>query len=241
MQLGTKQTKLSGSFIVGHISCILRGLSKDMCNWKYISSGYVILEHLAINMRKRQCLSTWKLSLSFNTNVTLVTVRRDKAVLYGGVIWSSTSAEIMDQTGKYLVIFDLYGTVAYIFGVFANSPHKCMYMMTSSTVNTVRVSGHLCGYFTGDRLISLTKVSDADVFFHLRLNKHMNKQLKQRWFWTPSPHHDVTIRKTFINEMHTFTKYANWPARTFNLKHIWFMIFFILILIRWAFRYARDT
>ena len=177
-------------------------------------------------MRKRQCLSTWKLSLNFNTNVTLVTVGRDKAVLYGGVIWSSTSGEIMDQTGKYLVIFDLCGTVAYIFGVFANSPHKCMYMMTSSTGNIVRVSGHLCGDFTGDRLISLTKVSDADVFFHLRLNKHMSKQSKRRWFWTPSPHHDVTIRKTFINEMYTFTKYADLPGHSiWSTLDLWFFLF----------------
>ena len=48
------------------------------------------------------------------------------------------------------------------------------FMMTSSNGNTFRVTGSLCGEFTGHRWIPLTKVSD--VFFDLRLNKRFNKQ-----------------------------------------------------------------
>ena len=45
-------------------------------------------------------------------------------------------------------------------------------MMTSSDGNIFRVTGHLCGEFTGDRWIPRTKASDAELwfFFYLRLN-----------------------------------------------------------------------
>ena len=61
-------------------------------------------------------------------------------------------------------------------------------MMTSSNGNIFRVTGHLCGEFTGDRWIPRTKTSDAsfDVFFDRRLNKQLNKQSWGWWFETPS-------------------------------------------------------
>ena len=45
-------------------------------------------------------------------------------------------------------------------------------MMTSSNGNIFRVTGHLCGEFTGPRWIPNTKASDAELwcFFDLRLN-----------------------------------------------------------------------
>ena len=61
-------------------------------------------------------------------------------------------------------------------------------MMTSSNGNIFRVTGHLCGKFTGPRWISHTKASDAelDVFFDLRLNKRLSKQPWGWWFETPA-------------------------------------------------------
>ena len=51
------------------------------------------------------------------------------------------------------------------------------HMMTSSNGNIFRVTGHLCGEFTGLRWIPRTKASDASfyVFFDLRLNKRLSK------------------------------------------------------------------
>ena len=51
-------------------------------------------------------------------------------------------------------------------------------MMTSSNGNSFRVTGHLCGEFTGLRWIPRTKASDAgfDVFFDLRPDKQLSKQ-----------------------------------------------------------------
>ena len=68
-----------------------------------------------------------------------------------------------------------------------STSHVCnsLDMMTSSNVNSFRVTGPLCGEFTGPRWIPLTKASDAefDVFFDLRLNKRLSKQW---WFETQS-------------------------------------------------------
>ena len=51
-------------------------------------------------------------------------------------------------------------------------------MMTSSNENIFRVTGHLCGEFTGPREFP-TKgpvTRSIDVFFDLRLNKRLSKQ-----------------------------------------------------------------
>ena len=58
------------------------------------------------------------------------------------------------------------------------------HMMTSSNGKIFRVTGHLCGEFTGPLWITHTKASDVELWclFDLRLNK--NKSLsKQSWGW----------------------------------------------------------
>ena len=59
-------------------------------------------------------------------------------------------------------------------------------MMTSSNETIFRVTGPLCGEFTGPWWIPRTKASDADVFFDLRLNKRLSKQWRGWWFETLS-------------------------------------------------------
>ena len=62
------------------------------------------------------------------------------------------------------------------------------FMMTSSNGNIFCVTGPLCGEFSGQWWIPLTKASDAnfDVFFHLCLNKRLSEQWLGWWFETPS-------------------------------------------------------
>ena len=64
------------------------------------------------------------------------------------------------------------------------------YMMTSSNGNIFRITGPLCGEFTGDRWIPLTKASNAGgtLMFPLicALNKRLSKQSWGWWFETPS-------------------------------------------------------
>ena len=52
------------------------------------------------------------------------------------------------------------------------------HMMTSSNGNIFRVTGHLCGEFTGPRWIPAQRpvTRSFDVFFDLRLNKRLSKQ-----------------------------------------------------------------
>ena len=61
-------------------------------------------------------------------------------------------------------------------------------MMTSSNGNIFRVTGLLCGEFTGARWILRTKVSNEELwcFFDLHLNKQLSKQSRGWWFEAPS-------------------------------------------------------
>ena len=62
------------------------------------------------------------------------------------------------------------------------------FMMTSSNGNIFRVTGHLCGEFTGLRWIPRSKASDAELwcFFDRRLNKRLSKPSWGWWFETLS-------------------------------------------------------
>ena len=61
-------------------------------------------------------------------------------------------------------------------------------VMTSSNGNIFRVTGHLCGEFTGPVEFPAQKsvTRSFDVFFDLRLNKRLSKQPWGWWFETPS-------------------------------------------------------
>ena len=61
-------------------------------------------------------------------------------------------------------------------------------MMTSSNGNIFRVTGPLCGEFTGLRWIPHTKASDAELwcFFDLHLIKRLSKHSRGWWFETLS-------------------------------------------------------
>ena len=62
------------------------------------------------------------------------------------------------------------------------------YMMTSSNGNIFRVTGHLCGEFTGpgEFPAQWPVTQSFDVFFDLRLNKRLSKQSWGWWFETLS-------------------------------------------------------
>ena len=61
-------------------------------------------------------------------------------------------------------------------------------MMTSSNGNIFRVTGPLCGEFTGPGEFPTQRpvTQSFDVFFDLRLNKRLSKQPWSWWFETPS-------------------------------------------------------
>ena len=64
----------------------------------------------------------------------------------------------------------------------------CVPRMTSSNGNIFRVTGPLCGQFTGPGEFPTQRpvTRSFDVFFDLRLNKWLSKQHWGWWFETPS-------------------------------------------------------
>ena len=82
-----------------------------------------------------------------------------------------------------------------------HSSMSAFIMMTSSNGNIFRVAGPLCGEFTGPGEFTAQRpvTRSFDVFFDLRLNKRLSKQLWGWWFETPSwslwrQYNDQTLR-----------------------------------------------
>ena len=69
-------------------------------------------------------------------------------------------------------------------------------MITSSNGNIVRVTGPLCGEFTGRRWIPRTQkpvTRSFDVFFHLCLKRQLSKQWRRWWFESYRAHYDIIV------------------------------------------------
>ena len=83
----------------------------------------------------------------------------------------------------------MYGNLIFLID---NSESNCIklnqYMMTSSNGNIFRVTGPLCGEFTGPGEFPTQRpvTRSFDVFFDLRLNKRLSEQPWGWWFETPS-------------------------------------------------------
>ena len=127
-----------------------------------------------------------------------------------------------------------------VFGFRYKSCIKCracktsVCMMTSSSVNIFRVTGHLCGEFTGHRWIPWKKsvTRSFDVFFDLRLNKWLSKQWCEtpshplwrhcQWAMSTSNHHvdsEITVPVFLVSEcimsQHHLTEVPFWR----NFRH----------------------
>ena len=79
--------------------------------------------------------------------------------------------------------------VAFISDLLSNLFSRCgQRMMTSSNGNIFRVTGPLCGEFTGPGEFPTQRpvTRSFDVIFDLRLNKRLSKQPRGWWFETPS-------------------------------------------------------
>ena len=95
--------------------------------------------------------------------------RRQRSIQLGGR-YRQVSLYVTSKKGALLhTIFQISGTG----GI----------MMASSKGNSFRVTGHLCGEFTGSQR-PVTR--GFDVFFDMRLNKGLSKQSWSWWFETRS-------------------------------------------------------
>ena len=103
-------------------------------------------------------------------------------------------------------------------------------MMTSSNWNIFRVTGHLCGEFTGPRWIPRTKASDAELwcFFDLRLNKRSSKQ---SWGWC----FDTLSRPLWRHGNGTLNKHSTYLNLAVELRRVY------IVTINKTMRYRRCT
>ena len=97
-----------------------------------------------------------------------------KPCLWGAFVWQLIEARYFSNSP--------YISMSWVF------PGKVLSMMTSSNGNIFRVTGHLCGEFTGLRWIPRTKASDAELwcFLDVRLIKRQSKHSRGWWFETLS-------------------------------------------------------
>ena len=101
------------------------------------------------------------------------------------------SSQVVFLYTKYHGIFfslDVVFTLSIACARMERDCSRCNNMMTSSNGNIFRVTGHLCGEFTGpgEFLTQRPVTRSFDVFFDLRLNKRLSKQTWGWWFETSS-------------------------------------------------------
>ena len=89
----------------------------------------------------------------------------------------------LDKTRYIITIYGVQNNIWLII-----SQTSILHMMTSSNGNIFRVTGPLCGEFTGPGEFPAQRpvTRSFDVFFDLRLNKRLSKQPWGWWFETPS-------------------------------------------------------
>ena len=94
--------------------------------------------------------------------------------------------------------------------------------ITSSNGHIFSVTGQLCGEFTGDRWISHTKASDAELWcFPLicALYKRLSKWPWGWWFETPRAHYDVTVMVSGKSTASNTTKTLCYNAWNSNFEY----------------------
>ena len=96
-----------------------------------------------------------------------------------------------------------------------------VFMMTSSNGNIFRVTGSLCGEFTGPGELPTQRpvTRSFDVFFDLRLNKPLSKQSWGWWFETLS--RSLWRHRNGSNS-------TSYLVDTFNDKHPWLICLYVI-------------
>ena len=105
--------------------------------------------------------------------------------------WDKTCAALYIYTyiwyDIYIYIY-MYIHIRKLIDIKHRQPLQQVLMMPLSNGNIFRVTGHLCGEFTGPRWIPAQRpvMRSFDVFFDQRLNKRLSKQSWGWWFETLS-------------------------------------------------------
>ena len=105
--------------------------------------------------------------------------------LFDGDPWAFASR---DADGPHPLLF--YHTVepCVIESIYWGILGPCDFMMTSSNGNIFRVTGHLCGEFTGLRWIPHTKASDAELWCFLWYAPNQTSKHSRGWWFEMLSH-----------------------------------------------------
>ena len=110
-------------------------------------------------------------------------------------------------------------------------------MMTSSNGTIFRVTGSLCGEFTGSGEFPAQRpvTRSFDVFFDLRLNKRLSKQPWGWWFETPSwslwhQCNEFFWAKTSLQILFNFCIFQRWNEQ----EYIWMYIRIYIYIYIWT-------
>ena len=110
--------------------------------------------------------------------------------------------------------------------------------MTSSNGNIFRVTGPLCGEFTGDLWIPLTKASDAELWCFLSSapEQRLRKQWRRRWFETHRAHYDITVMLLvfMLRKARHLLHAGQWCIETEMSSFEWKFINWLLNNIWWS-------
>ena len=89
---------------------------------------------------------------------------------------------------RWMMLFNVVSADALASTCSGTSTDATLPMMTSSNGNIFRITGPLCGEFTGPGEFPTQRpvMRSFDVFFDMRLNKRLSKQPWGWWFETPS-------------------------------------------------------
>ena len=129
-----------------------------------------------------RCWSQWSLTAYCSSNEGLI----QHVIHYENcLVISKTQIQIwwQDRVVNYMLMN--WKRSMSLWGYLPGAP---LTMMTSSNGNIFRVTGPLCGEFTGPGEFPTQRpvTRSFDVFFDLRLNKRLSKQPWGWWFETPS-------------------------------------------------------
>ena len=129
------------------------------------------------------------------------------------------------QSGDELLIHARY------ICVLAFCSHVLTSMMTSSNGNIFRVTGHLCGEFTGpgDFPAQRPVTRSFDVFFYLRPNERLSKQPWGWWFETPS--WSLWRHGNYLTDGNTFRPMCK-PKQTVE-QAVELPVIWVVLTLRW--------
>ena len=156
-------------------------LTTDKCNWSFLSCHYHVFIFIAVTKRSYNCTQLIQRKFPWWAKTVPYTLLT-KRPLGQSVLWNSATIANGTQNPEKKIVGHRKDDDKIWFC------SQDIFMMTSSNGNTFRVTGLLCGEFTGPGEFPAQRpvTQSFDASFDQRLNTRLCKQTWGWWFKTPS-------------------------------------------------------